>query len=121
MVAVGLLRTAVVGIAAGGGPGILGTVAMIVTVTAVLVVTAGLVLAGLLRLFDRFASSPDRAVLPSHYSSLLHRDPSNYPGYCPECGTLNDPEYKLCRNCSARIPTRRQYESDGDLEQVFGQ
>ncbi|QPV61476.1 hypothetical protein I7X12_11935 [Halosimplex litoreum] len=56
-------------------------------------------------------SSRSEAAMPSHYSSLVHTTPSKYPGYCPECETNNDPDYTVCRNCSAKLPESR-YERD---------
>ncbi|WP_436922999.1 DUF7577 domain-containing protein [Halosimplex amylolyticum] len=49
----------------------------------------------------------DGEVLPSHYSSLVYTTPAKYPGYCPECGTNNDPEYSVCKNCSSKLPESR--------------
>ncbi|QLH75914.1 hypothetical protein HZS55_00725 [Halosimplex rubrum] len=61
----------------------------------------------------RLASLSPRkeASMPSHYSTLVHTTPSKYPGYCPECETNNDPDYTVCRNCSAKLPDSR-YERD---------
>ncbi|MFB6174113.1 MAG: hypothetical protein ABEI39_05660 [Halobacteriales archaeon] len=52
-------------------------------------------------------------VLPAQYSSLVNTSPSKYPGYCPECGTNNDPEYTVCRNCSSRLPESRYERNSG--------
>lgn len=56
-------------------------------------------------------SPRSEAAMPSHYSSLVHTTPSKYPGYCPECETNNDPDYTVCRNCSAKLPESR-YDRD---------
>ncbi|MFC7141630.1 hypothetical protein ACFQMA_17555 [Halosimplex aquaticum] len=52
-------------------------------------------------------------VLPSHYSTLVSTTPSKYPGYCPDCGTNNDPEYSVCKNCSSKLPESRYERSKG--------
>jgi len=58
-------------------------------------------------------------VLPSHYSSLVHTTPSKYPGYCPECGTNNDPEYTVCRNCSSKLPESRYERGKRTTNSLF--
>ncbi|WP_415378787.1 zinc ribbon domain-containing protein [Halosimplex sp. TS25] len=78
-----------------------------------LVVAAGLALGavamGAWLAFGRLAARAprDREVLPSHYASLVSATPSKYPGYCPNCGTTNDPEYSVCKNCSSKLPEPR--------------
>jgi hypothetical protein len=58
------------------------------------------------------------ASMPSHYASLVNTTPSKYPGYCPECGTNNDPDYTVCRNCSSKLPESR-YERDKRTTNAF--
>ncbi|MFB6139624.1 MAG: hypothetical protein ABEJ26_04220 [Halosimplex sp.] len=58
-------------------------------------------------------------VLPAQYSSLVNANPSNYPGYCPECGTNNDPEYTVCRDCSSRLPKSRYERSKPSTNAIF--
>jgi len=100
--------------------GILTVLALLVGATVVAVVL-GVVGGLLLQLGVSLSSgeSEDRPVMPSHYASLLQSDPSNYPGYCTECGTANDPDYSVCRNCSSRLPNRRSTDPERDLESIF--
>jgi hypothetical protein len=99
--------------------GILAVLALLAGATVVAVVLG--VVGGLLIQLGGSLSSggADRPVMPSHYASLLQTDPSNYPGYCTECGTANDPDYSVCRNCSSRLPTHRSTDPDRDLESIF--
>ncbi|WP_459194350.1 DUF7577 domain-containing protein [Halosimplex sp. J119] len=57
-------------------------------------------------------------VLPAHYSSLLYTAPSRYPGYCTNCGTSNDPEYSVCKNCSSKLP-ESGYDRSGGPPNAF--
>jgi hypothetical protein len=54
-------------------------------------------------------------VLPSHYSSLLQFDRTQYPGHCPECGTDNEPGYRFCERCGSAIPTTDGAPTDPDI------
>ncbi|WP_123537985.1 hypothetical protein [Halosimplex salinum] len=80
----------------------------------------GAVALGVTLCFRRAVSYSPRKneVLPSHYSSLVNTDPSKYPGYCLECGTNNDPDYTVCRNCSSKLPESR-YERDKGAANSF--
>ncbi|QLH80243.1 hypothetical protein [Halosimplex pelagicum] len=64
-------------------------------------------------------SSRKEASMPSHYSSLVHTTPSKFPGYCPECETNNDPDYTVCRNCSAKLPDSRYERSTRNVNTLF--
>lgn len=78
-------------------------------------IVLGLAALGLTLALARFMPSSPRSdeVLPSQYSSLVNTSPSKYPGYCPECGTNNEPEYTVCRNCSAKLPESRYERQQG--------
>lgn len=92
------------------------------SIAAVLVLLAILVLGIAAGLFVRWTateSSTERPVLPAQYYSLFHTDPSKRPGYCPECGTENDPEFTICRNCSSRLPTQDRDRSSRDIKRIF--
>jgi len=78
-------------------------------------IVLGLTALGMTLALARFMPSSPRSdeVLPSQYSSLVNTTPSNYPGYCTECGTTNDPEYTVCRNCSSKLPESRYHRQSG--------
>lgn len=63
--------------------------------------------------------SPERPVLPAHYSSLLEWDRSRYPGLCSSCGAENTPGYRFCKECGEPLPTGTQSRSDTDVSQIF--
>jgi hypothetical protein len=58
-------------------------------------------------------SRSERPVLPAHYSSLFHADPTKNPGFCGNCQTQNAAGYDFCRECGERLSvTRSEYETD---------
>jgi len=88
------------------------------------VVVAAVAAAGAL-LLNRFVDlSPRDAALPSHYGGALRAGSGAAPGQCPRCGTDNDPERRLCANCSMRLPdphgTRRRADVNSFLREREG-
>jgi hypothetical protein len=59
--------------------------------------------------------SPRDAALPSHYGGSLRSGSGAAPGQCPRCGTDNDPERRLCANCSMRLPDPHRTRSGSDV------
>ena len=65
--------------------------------------------------------SADEDVMPSHYASLVNTTPSKFPGYCPECGTNNDPEFSVCKHCSATLPTSHRTQRSDDTNSILNE
>jgi len=94
---------------------------VVILVAGLAAMTLGLVAFGTVAALGRVASLSPRSdeVMPSHYSSLVHTTPSKYPGYCPDCGTNNDPDYTVCRNCSSKLPETRYQRSERSVNTLF--